>query len=247
MKLVFSSRPFAGSNSRPTPEVLIDSSVNTLIVAIPWGSRNAAKKVIDRMFEYLAFASQDREATSPLPKLSCLSTAANNLRTAAMLANDMLYREENSDEYRAGVEIFAATLSHNELSWVQVGGPHLLLGRGNQSLLPLGSSVDLALDLEDNGERLPALPAQLLGLDTHVNLTINSLRARPKDSIMLLSHSRTPKSFFSLKNDELDAEKIVRSLSVDDANTAFWLGLLSIEAEASDLSSQGIDSTNGAA
>lgn len=247
MKLVFNSRPYAGADSRPTPEVLIDNSVNTLIVAIPWGSRDAAKKVIDRMSEYLAFASQDREATSPLPKLSCLSTAANNLRTAAMLANDMLYREENSDEYRAGVEIFAATLSHNELSWVQVGGPHVLLGRGNQSLLPLGSSVDLALDLEENEVKLPALPAQLLGLDTHVNLTINSLRARPKDSILLLSHSRAPDSFFSLKNENLDPEKIVRSLSKNDANTAFWLGILSIEAEASDLSSLTVDTSDGAA
>lgn len=247
MKLVFTSRPYAGSNARPTPEVLIDATVNSLIVAIPWGSRDAAKKVIDRMFEYLAFASQDREATSPLPKLSCLSTSANNLRTAAMLANDMLYREENSDEYRAGVEIFAATLSHNELSWVQVGGPHVLLGRGTQSLLPLGSSIDLALDLEQSGPPLPALPAQLLGLDTHINLTINSLRARPKDSIVLLSHTRAPESLFSLKNENLDPEKIVRSLSKDNANTAFWLGLLSIQAEASDLSSLVVDSTDGAA
>lgn len=235
MKLSFTSRPFAGSDSRPTPEVHIDTSVNTLIVAVPWGSRESARKVIDRMVEYLSFASQDREATSPLPRLSCLSNAANNLRTATMLANDMLYREDNSDEYRAGVELFAATLSQNELSWVQVGGPHILLGRGSQPLLPLGATVDLALDLNATGEKLPALPAQLLGLDSHVNMTINSFRARPKDHLLLLSHSRTPETLFSWKSDALNPDKIVRALSQHDAHTAFWLGLLSIEADASDL------------
>ncbi len=241
MKLAFVDRPYAGSDSRPTPEVMLDTSVNTLIVAVPWGSRDASRKVIDRMLEYLSFASQDREATSPLPRLSCLSNAANNLRTAVMLANDMLYREDNSSEYRAGVELFAATLSQNELSWVQVGGPHILLGRGSQPLLPLGSSVDLALDLNLGNDRLPALPAQLLGLDSHVNLTINSFRARPKDNVVLLSHSRTPEMLFSWKSDAIVPDQIVRSLSKNDAHTAFWLGILSVEADASDLSSGGVD------
>lgn len=237
MKFVFSSRPFAGRDPRPTPEVAIDTTVNTLIVAVPWGSRDSARKVIDRMLEYLSFASQDREATSPLPRLSCLSDSANNLRTAAMLANDMLYREDNGDEYRAGVELFAATLAQNELSWVQVGGPHLLLGRGNESLLPIGSSVDLALDLGFDNERnqLSALPAQLLGLDSNVNLTINSFRARPGDKVVMISHSRTPEALYSWKSNAIDAEKVVRTLSQNDANTAFWLGLLAIEADASDL------------
>lgn len=236
MKLAFTSQPYAGSDSRPTPEVSLDTSVNTLIVATPWGSRDAARKVIERMLEYLAFASQDREATSPLPRLSCLSNAANNLRTATMLANDMLYREDNSDEYRAGVEIFAATLSQNELSWVQVGGPHILLGRGSRSLLPIGSTVDLALDLGLGSSKLPALPAQLLGLDSNVNLTINSFRARPQDSLVLLSHSHIPETMFSLKSNALEPQNIVRTLSHNDAHTAFWLGLLSIQHEASDLS-----------
>ena len=234
MKLSFESQPYAGASSRPTPEVMLDTNIGTLIVAVPWGSREAARKVTERMVEYLSFASQDREATSPLPRMSCLSTAANNLRTAAMLANEMLYREDNRDEYRAGVEIFAATLSQNELSWIQVGGPHVMLGRGSQSLLPLGSSIDLALDMgvdrKPGSPRLPALPAQLLGLDSQVNLTINSFRARPGDKLVLLSHSRTPEAMFSFKSNELSTDHAVRALAKSDADTAFWLGLLAINA-----------------
>lgn len=234
MKLKFNYRPYAGENSRPNPEIHIDESTNSLFVVVPWGTRESARKVIERMTEYLAFASQDREATSPLPRMTCLSTTANNLRTAAMLANDMLYREDNRDEYRAGVEIFAATLYQNELCWLQVGGPNLLLGRGSQSLLPLGTSVDLALDLKNwqSQTELPALPAQLMGLDSNVNLTINSFRARAGDKLVLLSHSQTPELAYTWKSNEIELEKLVRELSRGKARTAFWIGILEVEATA---------------
>jgi hypothetical protein len=126
-----------------------------------------------------------------------------------MLANDMLYREDNRDEYRAGVEIFAATLYQNELCWIQVGGPNLLLGRGTQPLLPLGTSVDLALDMKNwkSQTELPALPAQLLGLDSNVNLTINSFRARAGDKLVLLSHSQTPELAYTWKSNDVELEK----------------------------------------
>lgn len=234
MKIRFENRPYPGEHSRPTPEVHIDEATNSVFVVVPWGGREAAKKVIERMTEYLAFAAQDHEATSPLPRLTCLSTAANNLRTAALLANDMLFREDNRDEYRAGVELFAATLYQNELSWLQVGGPQLFLGRGTQTLLPLGSNIDLALDLRDWRAKaeLPALPAQLLGLDANVNLTINSFRARTGDRLLLLNHSQTPSITFGWHADRLEMDDMVRQLAKHSPRTAFWIGLLEIEASA---------------
>ncbi len=235
MKLIFKDHPYAGRDPRPTPEIFIDSALNTLIVAVPWGARSAAKKVIERMVEYLSFASQDREATSPLPRLSCLSTAANNLRTATMLANDMLYREDNRDEYRVGVEVFAATLSQNEFSWVQVGGPQIILARNSSHLVPLGSGIDLARDLSLN-QALPSLPAQLLGLDASVNMTINSFRARAGDRLILLSHSHTPASLYSVLAADVKLELLVRTIALQQSSSAFWLGLLTVESEASDSS-----------
>jgi hypothetical protein len=232
MKLQFQSRPYPGENSRPNPEVHIDEATNSLFVVVPWGKREAAKKVIDRMVEYLAFAAQDKEATSPLSRLTCLSNSANNLRTAALLANDMIFREDNLDEYRSGVELFGATLDQNELSWLQVGGPQLLLGRGSQPFLPLGSNIDLSLDLRDwrSKTELPALPAQLLGLDSHVNLTINSFRARSGDRLVLLNHSRIPEIVFSWKANSLSMDEMVRLLANHSPQSAFWLGVLEVEA-----------------
>ena len=109
-----------------------------------------------------------------------------------------------------------------------------MLGRGSQSLLPLGTSVDLALDLKNwkSKTELPALPAQLLGLDSNVNLMINSFRARAGDRLILLSHSQTPEFAYSWKSNEIDLEKMVRDFSRGNARTAFWLGVLDIEASA---------------
>lgn len=227
MKIDFSDRPYSGRNHRPKPEVVVDHALNSIIVAIPWGPRAAARKVIDRMLEYLTFAQQDLEATSPMQRLSCLSDAANNLRTATLLANDLLYRDDNRDEYRVGVELFAATLRQNEFSWVQVGGPHLLLSRAGQTVLPIGSQIDLAYDLSTD-PLLPALPVQLLGLDSTTNLTINSFRARAGDKLLMVSHSRPPTELFALGSQQIDPDSIVRSLSTQQHDTAFWLGFLSI-------------------
>lgn len=228
MELRFEDRPYSGQTFRPTPEVHLDPQSKLLIVATPWGARSCAKKAIDRMTEYLSLASDDNEATSPFERLSCLSSQANNLRTAALLANEALYREDNTLEYRAGVEIFAAMVDGNEIVWLQAGNPHILLSRQGRSLLPIGSNVDLSFDMSGDESLLPPLPSQLLGLDATINLNINSFRARANDRVILLSYSHIPETLFHAKDNELSIELIARRLAVDKPNLAFWLGIISI-------------------
>ncbi len=228
MELKFEERPYAGKTFRPKPEILLDERAQLLIVATPWGPRSAARKVIDRMTDYLALAREDNEATSPFERLSCLSTQANNLRIATLLANEALYRDDNRQEYRAGVELFAATIDDNELVWVQAGNPQILLSREGRSPISLGAQIDLAADLSEGETTLSPLPSQLLGLDSTLNLNLNSFRVRAGDKIILLSHSYPPQQFYGLKNDELNLDSISRTLAVHFPDLAFWIGLLSI-------------------
>ena len=136
MYLKFNERPYSGKTFRPRPEIHIDPESRTVIIATPWGPREAATKVIERMNDYLALARSDNEATSPFQKVSCLSDLANSLRIAALLANESLYRDENRIEYRAGVELFAGVFDAGEFSWLQSGNPQILLSRPGRSLLP---------------------------------------------------------------------------------------------------------------
>jgi len=228
MQLRFEERPYAGKTFRPTPEIHMDDRSKLLIVATPWGARSSAKKVIERMTDYLSLASEDNEATSPFERLSCLSGQANNLRIATLLANEALYREDNTQEYRSGVELFAAMVDENEIVWVQAGNPHILLGRTGRTLLPVGSNVDLSFDLSEGKDLLPPLPSQLLGLDMSINLNINSFRARVGDRVVLLSYSHIPETVFALKKDDISLDSMAKLLATYKPDLAFWLGILSV-------------------
>lgn len=227
----FDERPYAGRSFRPRPEIHLDPVTKLVIIATPWGPRASARKVIDRMTDYLSLAREDDEATSPFERLTCLSTQANNLRIAAMLANDALYRDDNRDEYRSGVELFAAQLSDNEIDWIQCGNPQILLGRSGRSVTPVGSQLDLSSDLSGPGGLLPALPSQLLGLDPSLNLNVNSFRARAGDRLILLSHSQPPDSVYSLKENAVTIDTLSRDLAKPHPDLAFWLGILTIESD----------------
>jgi len=237
MKFKFSYRPYSGQEFRPTPEVHIDEKV--LIVATPWGQRDAAKKVIDRILGHLALCADDHEATTPFQRLSCLSPSANNLRIAALVANESLYREENSREYRLGVELFSMFLSEGDLVWLQIGQPQVLLARKSRRAIPLGGSMDLSFDLSENERLLPSLPHQLLGIETSVNLTINSFRPKDQDQIILLSHSQLPSEIFQGKShsnnhdNKLTLDEISRKLSENTPQLAFWLGLVELSENLS--------------
>jgi hypothetical protein len=246
MRLTLDERPYSGKTFRPRPEIFLDSQAGILIIATPWGPRSAARKVIDRMQEYLLLSRDDREVTSPFQRLTCLSTQANNLRIAAMLANEMLYREDNKLEYRSGVELFAAIMDDEEFVWLQAGTPQVFLGRRNQSLLPLGLQVDLSFDFSNDNsvdqpseialdamlenksttDLLPVLPSHLLGLDLSINLSLNSFRSRHGDRLYLLSHSQPPEAVFTMKNPEIDF--MCGELARSQPDLGFWLGVAQI-------------------
>jgi hypothetical protein len=228
MNLAFSERPFSGTTYRPRPEISIDADGKTLIVATPWGPREAARKVIDRMNDYLSLTKDDIEATSPFERLSCLSIHANRLRIATLLANESLFREENRNEYRSGVELFAGILEDDEFVFLQSGNPQILLSRAGKKPLPLGSQIDLSFDFSEGTDLLPGLPSQMLGLDSSMNLSLNSFRARPGDRIALISHSHLPDSVFALDSDDVTVDSLSRLMAGASPNHAFWVGVLQI-------------------
>ncbi len=229
MSLRFEERSYSGRLFRPRPEIHFDTSSKILIVATPWGSRSAARKAIERILEYLALAMGDHEATSPFQRLSSLSPMGNNLRVAALLANDAIYREDNKTEYKAGVELFACIFDEDECIFLQTGNPHVLLERNGHPLMPLSSQIDLAFDMSEGAIVLPPLPAQVIGIDSTANMNINSFRVQKGDRIVLLSHSFLPSSLFGLKPGDTSVDRLTQTLAETDADLAFWLGTLTIQ------------------
>lgn len=224
MKLL--ERSFSGKLFRPRPEIYFSDGGNLLLIATPWGPRGHGQNVIETISSYYLATCEDLEITSPYERLSCLSTIANNLRIAVLLANGWLSREQNKSEYSAGVEIFAAALKDHEFVWLQVGSPQVLLFRPTRGVVPLGCPIDLSFDLSERDRmELPPLPSQLLGLDSTVNLTMNSFRPLPGDKLILISRSFIPADVYNLTKDQITLDQISRILSHDDPDVPFWLGV----------------------
>lgn len=228
-------RPHRADQIRPEPEYRLDSETNLLVIVTPWGPRSVAKKTLSIISESYAITKSDNEATTPYAKLSCLSNEANALRSAVLLANDTLYREENKNEFSCGVELFAASFVDNEFVWVQVGQPHVLLSRKNGLLLPLGSCVDLSVDLSSGDEILPALPNQMLGVDNSLNLNMNSFRVQAGDRLIFLSHSAPPHVLYNTSMENLSLDQLTSRLAQAAPKSAFWIGVVEFpDLESSD-------------
>ncbi len=223
-------RSYSGKFFRPRPEVLADPQDQLFLVATPWGPRSTAKKTIQVIQDHFLSSLEDQEATSPFPTLSCLSAAENNLRTSLQIANQNIYREDNRNEYTAGVELFAATLKGNELIWAQVGQPAVFLSRPNSPLVPLNTPIDMTTDFAHKKNSLHPLPQTLLGIDPSVNLTSQSVRLHLGDEILLLSRSTLPPSLFSLSESDRSVDAVSRVLAKSDSEMPFWIGKIHFES-----------------
>jgi hypothetical protein len=225
--MIFDQRSYSGKLFRPTPEVHIEEDGSFGVIATPWGAKQGAKKAIDTLTDYVLSARQDMEATSPFQKLSCLSSLANNLRTGVMLANDMLYREDNKAEYQTGVEVLVFSHSEGELAFAQVGYPHLFLARKSMPWIPLSVQMDLATELSQAPELLPPLPQNLIGLHNTTNMNLSSFKTQSGDKLVFLSHSVVSHPFFLTSFEKTDIENISASLAKGHPDLPFWLGVLS--------------------
>lgn len=227
--MLFQQRSFPGDQyTLPTPDVFFDHQEKLLIIATPWGAPAGAKKLVQTIADYFLATKSDKEATSPFKRLDYLSTTANNLRIATLVANEILYREENRSEYVCGVELFAAAMHERELNWVQVGHPNVLLSREGQNLLPLNVSLSLANEVESSKQNLPPLPSNMIGISPEPNLFVQSICPKKSDALILLSRSWVPKSIF--QPDIKSFEDLSHALSID-GNEPYWLGHWSLNKE----------------
>lgn len=216
----FEERSYSGKNFRPKPVVVFDSKMASLIVATSWGEKSDAERVA-QIFSDALNVSDQSEVTSPYGYIGTISTRANQMRTAAIMANDFLYREVNRSEYSSCVEVLSLVLEKNVLSWLYVGAPHVILYH-QQKCHPLVYNYDLPAQFNCS---IP-LPTQCLGVEPTVQLNASSVMLKGNSDIVLLSRSTIPGSLFSQKNPTIHS--LSTDLVKDNENSPFWLGQLSI-------------------
>ena len=225
-------RSYGGDLFRPRPEIYIDNNGQIIVIATPWGPRSSAKKAIQVITDHFLASQQDREATTPFHKLSCLSPIANDIRVAVKMANDVIYYEDNKNEYISGVELFVLAQQKNEVAWIQVGMPAVFLDRPQRSLAPLGSHCDLASEFSMGPQLMTPLPSHLLGIENSSDFAVHSFRPAPHDRFVILSRSGSPSSIYQLSAGDRQIDNLSRLLAQDDKDLPFWLGILDFNRQA---------------
>lgn len=213
-------RSYSGHSFRPRPVIEELRAQQTLIVATSWGEPEHARQVVEIIKEQVNAASNP-EATRIGQFIPELTESGNNLRTAALLANEQLYLRENSKEYSAAVEVALITVQKQVLSWVQIGTPHLIL-KNESGMQPLVTQPDWAWQLQQD----TPLVCKALGLERHCYPHCGSFRLRGREKLVLLSRSAVPSKMYLLPDADLQTCSTV--LVEDHEKVPFWLGVLSL-------------------
>lgn len=218
-------RSYSSDVFRPKPLLHWDLDQRFLMIVTNWGSAESAQKIIQDFTKYVLAAQGDVEVTTPFEFLPQLTPEANSLRIASQLTNELIFRSENKSELTAGVELCALLHSKNQLAWLQIGLPSILIKRSHKMLEPLSIAHDLSSQFSQEGRSLHPLPQSLLGTEPILNPQVGSLLLQNQDQIFLLSRSHLSASVFNQPH----LPAMVQALSEDSDKEPFWLAQVTVE------------------
>jgi hypothetical protein len=190
------------------------------MVVTSWGEKDETEYIIN-LFQDQLKVDESAEVTTLASRIDTISPRANQLRMAAILANEYLFREANRGEYICAAEFLAVVYDKGVLSWVQVGSPHLILLASGQ-IQPLAYQLDYSWQY---GQDSP-LFSQALGLNASCLLSCGSLHVNSEMDLFLISRHSIPPALFAEKR--LDFQSLIGLLVKDSANAPFWVGHLKV-------------------
>ena len=213
---------------RPRPLLHLEPDGSLLVVTNSWGQPEQAQNAMNEVVKYINGAKSDVEVTSPFEFLTCLSDEVNYARTGILVANEMLYRGSNRNQYFSGVEILTLSRRGNQVAWAQVGSPNIYLQRNQRRLQPLSVCQDLSSEIEEEGGSLPPLPGQLMGLEMSCNVQCGSTVVRSGDQLILLSSSCITSALWSKDSAKLDLAEVTKLMIQESPDSPFWLGIVEL-------------------
>lgn len=204
----------------PKVEVVIEKTEKLALIGIPWGSPEPVGPGLKKVLDYFIAAKEDNEATSPFPKYPQLPTLLNNLQVGTLLFNDSLNKEVNHEEYRTGVEYMAFYVSGEELGWVSLGGPSLLLSKKDGQIIALETNSNWA---SSSKHKLASLPKDYLGIYKQIHLRMGYSKIEKGDKLLLIySNEISPLSWKPVNNQNL-LKDFVETNFEEDKDKSYWV------------------------
>ncbi len=220
----FEQKSYVGDEAtRPTPEIYFDENQKVLFIITPWGAKTVAQQALEIIQDYFFSAKTDKEATSPFPRLDSLSPICNNLRIAALLANEAILREKNKEIYTSACEITLCYLKDGEFHLAHVGQPFVFVFKSGLGVIPISPGNDLSTELNEKNKPIPPLPCRLIGTCRDPNIFTQSFHIHEDDALIFLSKSVLNNKFLSLSGKKISLKKMSDSLNSEDP---YWIGML---------------------
>lgn len=219
----WSERSYNTKHLRPRPLIHQDESQKFMLIMTPWGSQEECQKVMDFSVQHLLTVRQDHEHTSAFQKILSLSSEANELRQVALLANDFLYQNINGDSHELVIEFLFLAFNKRQVSWVQLGCPHLFLKKKDQFTQPISCYPETKSTLQN----FP-LPSHYLGSDSTVAPRCGDLYLEKNDELILLSASQIPIGIWK-NSHKKELDVWTDELTHETASQPFWLGRLKLD------------------
>lgn len=163
----------------PQTTVFSEMSSDLLIFIRSWCGDDLQQKVLNEITRYLSATDADLEVTSPFEYIENLSSLANKMRIAILMANEALY-SENKDQYKYGYEVAVCFKKSNEVCIASVGRFSFNYKKKNKAI-QLYESAGFADDLT-------LLPSQLLGIEKSLEIKINSISKTDLEEVEIKSH-----------------------------------------------------------
>ena len=107
---------------RPKTHFFRNENYHLTMAVCSWGKPEDCKKFYDLTIENYNLMFND-DATSPFEQYLQLTNIQNKLRTAILMANEQIYREDNRNSYETGLEFFVMVQNPRLVHWAAVGQP----------------------------------------------------------------------------------------------------------------------------
>lgn len=216
-------RNYSSKQFRPAPKVFKSQELDLLTIVTAWGEGNSTESISNEVSKFLFAAQGDFEATSPFEFNSALSKDSNSLRMATLISNDMVYRSENKDDIRSCYEMIVLFKNKNQLSWVQVGNPNLILLR--DTLIPLSFTPP---SIESVNLRSIALPSQFFGTEMHCYFQIGTIELKENDKLLLFTENKLSAENWALPPVDWNLNSFIKNQIKFNSDNPFWMGLINL-------------------
>jgi len=218
-------RSYSGQSHRPSPLLSVETETKSLLVLTSWGDETPAQRVSEILKDFLVTSSSpDATRIGPASESSTGGDLLQRLRSAVAFGNEAVFTQENKSEWTSAIEMAVLSSQHQVMSWVQVGAPHILLWTPEKNFQPLCYTPDWASQIQQGAP----LVCNALGLEKFCSVNSGSYRLKGNETLVLVSRSQLPGSFFSLPT--CDLQELSRLLIEDSEETPFWIATMSAKS-----------------